>query len=520
MTHIIKRSIAIFSMVIFGSVLLYNCEPDPDSLGEQLFLDGAATGNEEYFNLIAYNISNNDSIRSDAAQLLNTVGLTTSTAVLGAVKDDQFGKQKVSYYTQVRLPSYNPDFGTNAAVDSVVLVVKPYYEGDSLTTNTYDDGFQFGGENAKKIVSSYPAKKYGRAKAPKLTIKVNEVDEFLNGFSDIAYSNKEYATGQEIGSADFTGNVSAVTITKDSDGSSLFTSAAGYRIPLSSSFFKTKIIDKKGQSELNDMSNFIRYFKGIKLSVVEDDAYLVQFDPNALEMIMYYKYDKIENGVNTRPQATYAFSLAAGNAHIGNYKYDRSGLTGFPNVTGDTTVGDEKLFLQGMGGPSIGIKIPNEELDKLKKLYQDKKAAIVSAKIRMYTDGSWTNKYAKPSSFTIIQKDKDSGKDVSAFTTDLLNLVGANNFSLFKVYDTDKNPTYYEFTVTKSIKDLVEVTGVDNTNKLLKIDIGSFLSSSSGVLGGYQYTSRAFAVERAVFVGSSDVNNPNRIQLRVLYGTK
>jgi hypothetical protein len=44
MTHTIKKAITVLSMVIFGSILLYNCEPDADSLGEQLFLDGAAQG--------------------------------------------------------------------------------------------------------------------------------------------------------------------------------------------------------------------------------------------------------------------------------------------------------------------------------------------------------------------------------------------------------------------------------------------------------------------------------------------
>ncbi|WP_299180686.1 DUF4270 family protein, partial [uncultured Chryseobacterium sp.] len=266
MTHTIKRTFAMLFLAVFGSVLLYNCEPDPDSLGEQLFLDGAAEGIETSYDLIAYNIDNKDSIRSDASKL--------GMATLGAFNEDQFGLQKASYFTQLRLSTYDPDFGTNAEVDSVVLVIKPTYASDSVTTTT-DENYVYpdGSVPAKKVVNTYPVNKYGRAKingtVPQFNIKVHEVTEFLNGASDVAYSNKAYQIGGEIGSKVFNGYVNSVTITKDSDNSSIFTSATGIRIPLSASFFKTKIIDKKGHLELKDASNFIRYFRGLKISVTE-----------------------------------------------------------------------------------------------------------------------------------------------------------------------------------------------------------------------------------------------------------
>ncbi|SHK91272.1 DUF4270 family protein [Chryseobacterium polytrichastri] len=520
MTYTIKKAFAILSLAIFGSALLYNCEPDPDSLGEQLFLDGAANGKEVSFPVIAYNINNNDSIRSDAAKL----GLAT----LGGLKDAQFGKQKASYYTQLRLPSYNPDFGTNAAIDSVVLVIKPTYASDSITTTTNDSyTYPDGNVPAKKVVNTYPAIKYGRTKAPKLTIKVNEVTEFLNGVSDIAYSNKVYSSGDELGRKDFTGTVNSVTITKTSDASSLFTSAVGFRIPLSASFFKTKILDKKGQPELSDVSNFIRYFKGLKLSVEEDDAYLTQFSPNDMELVMYYKNDKNDNGTITRPQTTYTFALGSANAHIGNYVYDRFGTPSKAAIDGSNqNTGDERLYAQGMGGPSIGVKLPLvETINELKKLYKNNKAAIISAKIRVYTDDvNWTNQYAKPKNFTIVQRDKDANGVTTAFTTDLLNLTGANNFAIYRAYDLDKNPTYYDFTVTKSVKDIVEASDGTLTdeaiaNKYFKIDMGNFLTNTAGSLAGYQYTSRPYAVDRAVFIGSNSTN-AHRIQLIIIYGTK
>ncbi|SEW49138.1 protein of unknown function [Chryseobacterium wanjuense] len=542
MIHTIKKAITVLSLVVFGSVLLYNCEPDADSLGEQLFLDGAAQGNEKSFDVIAFNIDNNDSIRSDAGKL--------GSAVLGAFNEPQFGKQKASYLTQLRLSTYDPDFGTNAVVDSVVLVMKPIYATDSVTTTT-DESFVYAGVDgnvdAKKVVNTYPVSKYGKTKINGKTtfnIKVFEVTDFLKSASDTVKSNQQFAYNPTaLGAKEFKGDVSSVTITKDSDGSSLFTTTTpGIRIKLDKDFFQTKIIAKKDQPELQDASNFIRYFRGLRIAVDENDGYLFQFSPNDMEMIMYYKYDKTDNGTTTRPQTTYTFALGSGNAHIGQYEYDRDGSTLKNTVIGNRTTGDQKLFAQGMGGPSIGVIIPKEKIDSLKLFYNNNKAAIIGARIRIYTDkNSWDNSYIKPTAFTFLQKYKgkykpdgslaDPNKTVTNFTDDLLNLSGLAGYTIYKSYDLDKNPAYYEFVVTKSVKDLVEKNDSDSystgsydpikRNTLyFRIDMGSFLSNSAGTgLAGYQYTSRAFNTNRAVFVGS-DPSNANRVQLKVIYGTK
>lgn len=519
MTHSIKKTFNILSLILLGSVLLYNCEPDPDTLGEQLFLDGAAQGNETSYDLIAYNI-NTDTIQSNGSKL--------GAAVLGAFDEEKFGMQKASFVTQLRLANYNPDFGTNAVVDSVVLVIKPTYATDSLTTTT-DENYIYpdGNVAAKKVVNTYPVNKYGKAKLngspTTFNIKVHEVTDFLNSSDEsFKYSNKVVGFDTTpIGSKVFNGNVNSVTITKDSDNSSIYTSSAvGLRIPLSATFFQDKIIAKKGQPELQDASNFVRYFKGLRISVDETDGYLFSFSPESMELVMYYKYDKTENGTTTKTPASYAFSLGSANLRLGQYQYNRS-PTFTQYVLKNDATGDEKLFLQGMGGPSIGVKFPANTINELKKLYQNDKAAIISAKIRIYTDASnWSNKYGNPSAFSFIQKDKDTNGNVTTnFTADVLNLVGSNNFLIYRPFDLDKNQAYYDFTVTKSVKDIVE-DGKDYADKYFKIEMGAFLTSSTtGALAGYQYTARPYTRDRAVFIGS-DPANAKRIQLKVIYGTK
>ncbi len=530
MIYTIKKAITVFSLVVFGSALLYNCEPDADTLGEQLFLDGAAQGNEQSFEVTAFNIDNNDSIRSDASKL--TYG------VLGAFDEEQFGMQKASYLTQLRLSTYDPDFGTNAQVDSVVLVMKPTYASDSVTTNTVDDNYTYttdadGTVNAKKVVNTYPVLKFGKAKKT-FHIRVQEVDDFLKGVSDSAKSNQVFAATTDLGSKEFKGDISSVAITKDDGGAALFTaSTPGIRIQLDKNFFQNKIIAKKGQPELKDASNFIRYFKGLKISVDESDGYLFQFSPNDMELIMYYKYDKTDVTPATRPQTTYTFALGSANTHIGNYVYNRSSTYKSAMLTSNSATGDAKLYTQGMGGASIGIKIPSGEIEKLKKLYDENKAAIISAKIRIYTDPSWNNaNYAKPTALTFLQKYKDPTKinpntglplTITNYTDDLLNLSGLAGYTIYKSYDLDKNPAYYDFVVTKSVKDLVEKTDYDSTKRstlYFKIDMGSFQTNSDGTgLAGYKFTTTPYNTSRAVFVGTQ-AGNANRVQLKVIYGTK
>ncbi|MDQ0780347.1 DUF4270 family protein [Chryseobacterium sp. W4I1] len=531
MTHTVKRTLAMLFVAVFGSALLYNCEPEPDSLGEQLFIDGAAEGNVTSYDLIAYNINNHDTIRSDAGKLVSlinsTTGAATYTSVLGAFSEGQFGMQKASLLTQLRMSTDNFDFGTNPKIDSVVLVMRPAAVADSVTApGAKDENLLIGTETVpvSTDIKTYPVNyqvKYGKTKLGTggtntlMHVKVDEVTTFLDGNSDaFKRSNVTVSTGESLGNSVFDGKVRAVTITKKSDNSSVFTSDAGFRIPLNKNFFQTKILDKSKKPELMDAANFTRYFKGIRLSVEETDGYLFEFSPDNMEIVMYYTNEKNDNGTITRPQTT--FKLLVSGGRYGQYEYNRLG-SAWKDASDaiNTTDGDPKLYLQGMGGPSVGIKIPDETISKLKTLYNKDKAAIVSAKIRIYTDdSSWKNNYRKKAdNFTILPviKGSDQLLTSSGFISDL-----SAGFVWLKSNDLDKNPSSYDFTVTKTVKDIVE--GAE-ANKILLINMGKFLTSDTQKYVGYKNTTRAFATERGVYVGTNK-NNPNRIQLKITYGTK
>ncbi|MGI9582555.1 DUF4270 family protein [Chryseobacterium sp. RRHN12] len=546
MTHNLKKTFAILLMAFFGSTFLHNCEPDPDSLGEQLFNGDAVQGNEISYPVIAYNYDNKDSIKSDASRLisgLNESGAASYVGVLGAFTENQFGMQRASYVTQLRMPVDNYDFnGANPKVDSVVLVVRPpanttantyFFESDSLKTNTFDKS-DFPVDGVATAVSiekkTYPVRKYGKVASKTMKINVHEVTTFLDANNDaLKRSNASISTGELLGSGVFDGKISSVSITKKSDNSVVFTGNLGFRMKLSNTdFFQTHILDKKGKPELQDAANFIRYFKGIKISVDETDKYLYQFSPNDLQLIMYYKYDKTDNGTTTRPQTTLNFNLGSANVHLGLYEYSRSGSAVASSLaTSNPNDGDARLFVQGMGGPSVIVKIKDETIAQLKDIFVKDKAGIVSAKIRVYLDPeTWKNTGStEDRRFTLLANTLDSAGKIDyknlLFTSDLTTGLG--------LYYYKENPGYYDFVVTKTIKDLVEEKTEKDpdgntkliTNKPLVITAGSFVTNPTGTLLGVRNTTRAFDMNRIILTGVDKTNtNPKRIQLLVTYGTK
>ena len=519
--------------LLMGVLVLNSCEGELDDLGSQLVDGNAATGYDTAYGLIAYNINNNDVIRADAS--------TLDSVRIGAFDEPVFGAQKVSYVTQVRLNAYSPDFGKNPVLDSVVLTLKPKYATDSATTTTAEDYiYPDGNVAAKKVVVTYPVSKYGKAKIggqkTPLTVKINEVNDFLGGTTDSLFSNKAVALGAQIGSKSF-GTVNSVVITKDSDASELLNRAVSFRMKLDSAFFQNKIIAKQGDQVLKDAASFIRYFKGISISVEQNDGYLFSMAPNDAAITIYYKNDvTATDGTVTRTKAETSLNVGSSNVHLSQIAYQRpasyqSVLPSFININDIKTKEvlpsnyASQLYLQGMGGASAGIKIPASTILELKNKYKNDKIAVVSAKIRLYRDTSWNNAYPKPNSMLVQEK------GVTGFLPDMTELANTG-YSLIKVGDFSKQETsYYDIGITASLKKMIEDDTYNPTltnGKDFIINLGSYLSdASTGLLLGQKYNTRAYTPNRIVLKGT-DANTVGQVlpkgaetaQLRLIYTQK
>ena len=482
---------SILSVFLFGG-LMVSCNSDADDLGKNLFDGNSVTGNQVSYDLVAYNINNGDAVRADSYAL--------QRATLGAFTEGQFGTQKSAYVTQVRLSKYAPDFGTNPIVDSVVVEIQPQY--DSTTKAVTTTNVTHEGQVAKQTLTKYEAVKYGNPAAT-MNIDVHEIATDLGAVGTEKLSNSPVATsGLPLGTKVFSGNVYAVNINKTSDNTALLTKETGLRIQLNASYFQTKIANKNGATELSNESNFINYFKGLKISVRENDGYLINFAPNEVTMTMYYRSGGKSN--------TFSFDLGSSNVHFSQISYNRSSTFNTVMAGINSTNGDPLLYMQGMGGPGAGIKLNGAGISDLKRLYKERGAAILSAKIRLYTDtNTWNNSYTKPVGF-LVRKQGETD-----FITDLKTMLGNSNYSLVKAYSTNSNPSYYDIDITKTIKDIVEK---EVEAKDLVINIGEYLTSK-GNLVSQDYNNNVSSPYRAVFVGTNTANN-NRPKLMVTYVTK
>ena len=482
---------SILSVFLFGG-LMVSCNSDSDDLGKNLFDGNSVTGNQVSYDLVAYNINNGDVVRADSYAL--------QRATLGAFTEGQFGMQKSAYVTQVRLSKYAPDFGTNPVVDSVVLEIKPQYEVTTKAVTTTN--VTHVGQAAKQTLTKYEAVKYGNP-ATTMNIDVHEIATDLGVVGTERLSNSPVATsGVPLGTKVFSGNVYAVSINKTSDNTTLLTKEVGLRIQLDKNYFQTKIANKSGATEQGNESNFINYFKGLKISVRENDGYLINFAPNEVTMTMYYRSGGKSN--------TFSFDLGSSNVHFSQISYNRSSTFNTVMAGINSTNGDPLLYMQGMGGPGAGIKLNGAGISELKRLYKERGAAILSAKIRLYTDtNTWNNSYTKPVGF-LVRKQGETD-----FITDLKTMLGNSNYSLVKAYSTNSNPSYYDIDITKTIKDIVEK---EVEAKDLVINIGGYLTSK-GNLVSQDYNNNVSSPYRAVFVGTNTANN-NRPKLMVTYVTK
>ena len=490
------KKIKLFLFSLFLGSIAVGCNSDADDLGLQFFENNEAQGEQTAYDLVAYNVNNNDVVRSDSYSLRK--------ATLGIFSENQFGMQESAYVTQVRLSSYAPNFGINPTVDSVYLEIKPEYDVTAKTTSVTNVTYK--GQAAKQTLTAYSTKKYGNP-ASAMTINVNEITTDLGSTGAEILSNRSVTAGALLGTKSFTGNSIAVSINKTSDNTVLLTKDAGLRIQLNASYFQTKIADRSGASELSNESNFINHFKGIKVSVQGSNGYLINFVPDQVTMTMYYTH----GAPSDRKTESYSFNLASPNVHFSQISYNRSTI--FNNVMAgiDKTNGDPLLYMQGMGGPGAGIKIPENAIEALKTLRRDRRAAIVSAKIRLYTDTSvWNNSYTKPESF-LVKKEGETD-----FIADIKAMLYNNNFKLVTAYATNANPSYYDVNITKTVKDIVEQ---GQEAKDIILNIGSYLTNYNGALVSEDYNTNVYSPNRAVFVGTNSVSQ-YRPRLLVTYIVK
>ncbi|WP_282134672.1 DUF4270 domain-containing protein [Seonamhaeicola maritimus] len=283
--------------------------------------------------------------------------------LLGYFDDPEYGPTTASVITQIVPTSFNPDFGKNPVIDSVILNI-PYYSKaisiDETTGNTQysiSDSL-YGNKDANIRLSIYENGYFLR------DINPDNLGEPQNYFSHASHSTTDNFARTDnslINFDDFAGNQIKDTVFSPSSNATITIvdtiasrSVPSLRAKLDKPFWKTAILDKEGGAELSNSNNFKNYFRGLyfKAEAVNNDGNMVLLNFGSIDAKITIHYTiEDENDANIKTQSTYTFNFLGNrlNTFINNYNI---ALT-----NGNKTDGDDKLYLKGGEGSMAVVNL-------------------------------------------------------------------------------------------------------------------------------------------------------------------
>ncbi len=251
---------------------------------------------------------------------------------VGEFQDPLFGKTTAEFAFQATLPKNNVDFGTGLVLDSIVLVLGyPVSKAD-----------RFYGDTSSRF-----------------DVKLFQLDEDVYNDSNY-YSNRVFKLKPTpIGTMNYRPNPEdSITIQNIRKGKA-DTIAKIYphiRMRLNDAF-GNELLSKSGQTDLSSSSAFLQAYKGFYITAtrVSGDGGIMSVDltnSNRSYIIMYYK--------TSTDTTNFVFNVNSGSANINRYVHDYTG-TEILNQFADSTLGNDKVFIQSLAGVRGKLRFPHLE---------------------------------------------------------------------------------------------------------------------------------------------------------------
>jgi hypothetical protein len=416
-----RFSALLFSFLSVALLLFQSCKKD-DELGVDLVsLPGDMFG-------LSYTDTASVIAWSTKEDSLQTSGVYLQ--LLGSYFDPVFGKTSSSIYTQARLSTNDVNFGTNPVGDSLVLSMQfNGYYGDSLAS---------------------------------LRVKVYELDPTCVFSKDSTYySHQSLPTADLLFDAVVRLNpIDSVTFGGKKVSPMLMLNLGG---PL-----MQKFINASGTSDLADNSAFLKFFKGLYITVeevaAENEGIIGYFNLKAdlSRLTLYY-----HNASDTLTYPFYINDDCAKFCHFDHHGYLEA-ETGLNYQ--DSNGVNPRLYVQAMSGVKVRIKMPH-----ISDLYKDGPIAINRAELVIKTDPSdLTSSTFKPAAKLIVARVTDEGKN--AFLSD----VQEGDSFMGGTYDADKQE--YRFRITRYLYDILSGKYTNN-GLVLMVSASSVRAERATLLG-------------------------------------
>lgn len=315
-THYLLHNPLKALFLIALGILSFSCNKTTETIGNGLLSEGDLLE-------VCYTDTIAIECYSTSIDSMPTKGMTS--ILLGSMVDPIMGKTDANIITQLHLSSTNQQFGDNPVVDSVVLqLAYNGYYGDTTTLQT---------------------------------VHVYELADTLNGesvyyqFSDVDVQPTDLANGYQFYPRPKT---TGMVI-----GTDTLTNAV-LRIPLSNSFGERLL--SADTSVYSAPEYFKQYVYGLKICCesVSQDGAICSFLPtsNTITVLQLYYHENPEAESRMR----YNYYITSDDVYFNQYLHDYT--MGSPEfvqqvVDGDTTLGQQQLYLQAMGGVHAVIRFPN-----------------------------------------------------------------------------------------------------------------------------------------------------------------
>lgn len=363
----IFQALKFTGFIVFIALVIVACDQDFNSIESDVI--GQKSFNTDHYQLpiVAYNK------KLDSLKINNL-----NNTLLGVFNDPAYGQTTASIVTQITPTLYDPTFGGNPTIDSVILNI-PYYsktlpELDTDGNLTYSISDSLFGSNPIKLAihrNNYFIRDFDPNSESDITQNyysnasgtINDTDNFaITENGSINFDN--FKSIETIYNNDSFLPTSDPIILKsiNSDGAETFERLApALRAHLDPEFWRLAILEKEGSTELSNANNFKDYFRGlfIKAEAINNEGNMIMLNlaNSSSSVTIYYSYDStITTG--ERLQSTYTFNFSGNklNTFINNYS-----LVSLDN--GDPTNGDEKLYLKGAEGSMAVIDILSGMVD-------------------------------------------------------------------------------------------------------------------------------------------------------------
>lgn len=411
----------VFAFLIAAGLILSGCTAD-----DQLGLDIQPPGDElnavksDTFLITAYTRLA-DSVRTDE----------TAVSLAGYYTDPVFGSVKASFCTQLRLSGTDVDFGNNVVIDSVILHMEYY----SIYGNNKQNN--------------------------RMTFNVHELKNSLI-LDSTYYANTPIESGQKLGGISFIpNNEDSIYI----DGKRL---GPQLRIPLDKNLGK-RFVEASTMGLLSSNVAFEEFFHGISVIPTSENqnGSVISFDVLSANsgLSIYYH--------NDTDTLSYKFNITTASARYSNFNhfaFNGANTDLLAQVNGDTALGQQKLYLQPLGGTEVMLKFP--DITSLNSAFS---VVINRAELFIPADQSdITNEYyPRPVKLSLVALDEDGDY---AFLSD--NTIDSETYG----GSYDNNLGCYRFVITRHMQDII--TGGKTSYGYILMVSGTSIYGNRVILNG------------------------------------